>query len=162
MQRAAVTAPPFSLGRLMATPAALALLASAGVSPAELLVRHQSGDWGEMPCEDARENELSVREGFRIISSYPVSEAGERTWTITEADTSSTCILLPSEYWTGGHVASSTVPNYALDTVRKPARDGSESRYLSRVKASLVVDVSQKNPPKADGMEAAFSQHSIA
>jgi hypothetical protein len=78
MQGAAVTAPLFSLGRIVATPAALALLASAGVSPAEHLVRHQSGDWGEVPAQDARENELSVREGFRIISSYPVGEASER------------------------------------------------------------------------------------
>ncbi len=62
--------------------------------------RHAGGDWGEVPPEDARENELSVHEGFRVLSSYPVgSEArGGRVWIITEADHSSTCLLLPSEY----------------------------------------------------------------
>ncbi len=89
--------PLFPLGRLVATPGALALIRHAGedLLPA-LLERHRSGDWGEVPAEDARENEFSVRHGFRIISSYRV--AGERLWLITEADRSATTILLPSEY----------------------------------------------------------------
>jgi len=37
--------PLFSLGQLVATPGTLALLADAGENPAELLVRHQEGDW---------------------------------------------------------------------------------------------------------------------
>jgi hypothetical protein len=93
-----VTAPLFSLGRLVATPAALALLADAGENPAVLLARHVSGDWGEVPAEDARENELSISEGYRIVSSYPIGSGGARVWIITEADRSSTCILLPEEY----------------------------------------------------------------
>ncbi len=88
----------FSLGRLVATPGALALLADAGENPAVLLDRHQTGDWGDVPPEDARENELFVREGFRIVSSYPVGSGGAKVWIITEADRSSTCILLPEEY----------------------------------------------------------------
>jgi hypothetical protein len=92
--------PLFDLGRVVATPGAMALLASAGESSARLLERHASGDWGEVPPEDARENERSLKYGFRILSAYPVgSEAGgERVWVITEADRSSTCLLLPSEY----------------------------------------------------------------
>ena len=93
-----MTAPLFSLGRAVATPAALALLAGAGENPGELLARHQSGDWGEVPPEDARENDFSVKHGFRILSSYAVGRAGERVWIITEADRSSTRILLPGEY----------------------------------------------------------------
>ena len=88
----------FPLGRLVATPGALALLkmsASEDLLPA-LLERHQSGDWGEVPPEDARENEFSVRHGFRIISSYQV--AGEKLWGITERDRSATTLLLLSEY----------------------------------------------------------------
>lgn len=88
----------FPLGWLVATPGALALLAGAGEDPAGLLARHVSGDWGEVPPEDARENELSVREGFRIVSSYPIGSDGVKVWFITEADRSSTCILLPEEY----------------------------------------------------------------
>jgi hypothetical protein len=88
----------FPLGQLVATPGALALLAGAGEDPAVLLARHVSGDWGEVPPEDARENEHSLREGFRIVSSYPVGGGGARVWLITEADRSLTCILLPEEY----------------------------------------------------------------
>ena len=88
----------FPLGQLIATPGALALLAGAGENPAVLLARHVSGDWGEVPPEDARENELSIREGFRIVSSYLVGSRGARVWLITEADRSTTCILLPEEY----------------------------------------------------------------
>jgi hypothetical protein len=79
----------------MAAPEALALLADAGVNPAELLARHQDGDWGEVPPEEACENELSVLRAFRILSSYQVGEGSERVWIITEADRSSTGILLP-------------------------------------------------------------------
>lgn len=84
------------LGRVVATPGALEALAASGVSPTDLLSRHQSGDWSEVPPEDAHENERSVRDGYRILSSYPVGE--ERIWIITEADRSSTCMLLPEEY----------------------------------------------------------------
>jgi hypothetical protein len=49
-----------------------------------------------VPPEDARENEVSVRYGFRVLSSYRV--AGERLWIITEANRSATTLLLPSEY----------------------------------------------------------------
>src|SRR5207248_923849 len=61
--------PLFALGRTVATPGALDALASAGVHPAELLARHQRGDWGELSDEDRRENDFSVSRGFRILSS---------------------------------------------------------------------------------------------
>jgi hypothetical protein len=32
------------------------------------------------------------------MSSYPLNERGEKLWVITEADRSSTCLLLPEEY----------------------------------------------------------------
>lgn len=91
-------APRFPLGRVVATPGALEALDAYGGSPALLLARHQSGDWGEVPSEDARENELSVERGYRVVSSYAVGEDGAKVWIITEADRSSTCILLPEEY----------------------------------------------------------------
>jgi hypothetical protein len=91
-------APLFDLGRVVATPGAMTLLVSAGERTARLLERHASGDWGEVPPEDARENERSLKYGWRLMSSYPVGDGGERVWVITEADRSSTCLLLPSEY----------------------------------------------------------------
>lgn len=84
------------LGRICATPGALALLAEAGVAPAELLSRHAAGDSGDIPAEDATENRLSIEQGFRVMSSYDVG--WQRIWIITEADRSSTTLLLPSEY----------------------------------------------------------------
>lgn len=90
----------FPLGHIVATPGALETLEETGTDGVALIRRHVTGDWGEVPPCDARENGRSVRNGWRILSSYPVvSEAdGEKVWIITEADRSSTCILLPSEY----------------------------------------------------------------
>ena len=88
----------FDIGAVVATPGALALLASTGTNPTELLERHASGDWGKVPHEDAREDARSLKYGWRVLSSYPFGDAGEKVWIITEADRSSTCLLLPSEY----------------------------------------------------------------
>jgi hypothetical protein len=51
---------------------------------------------GDLDEEDKKENELSVREGFRILSAY--GKGDSRIWVITEADRSATTLLLPSEY----------------------------------------------------------------
>ncbi len=87
----------FTLGHVVATPGALAALEKAGQQPGDFLARHVSGDWGEVPPEDIEENEYSLQHGFRLLSAYHTS-AGEKLWVITEADRSSTCILLPEEY----------------------------------------------------------------
>jgi len=89
----------FPLGATHITPGALELLTAAGIAPIALLARHVAGDWGTVPPEDARENALSLRAGFRILSSYPVGDdPAARVWIITEADRSATLLLLPSEY----------------------------------------------------------------
>jgi hypothetical protein len=86
------------LGRVVATPGALAALANAGVHPYALLRRHQSGDWGSLSVPDQRVNDRAARHGDeRILSAYPLP-TGIRVWVITEADRSSTCLLLPEEY----------------------------------------------------------------
>ena len=64
---------------------------------AEFLHRHVVGDWGDLDGDDRAENELSVQEGFRILSAYHLRN-GTKIWVITEADRSSTTILLPEEY----------------------------------------------------------------
>lgn len=87
----------FPLGRVVATPGALAALQAAGHNPYEFLFRHRQGDWGEVPEEDRQENELSLQEGFRVLSAYH-TRLGETLWFITEADRSVTTILLPHEY----------------------------------------------------------------
>ena len=89
------TNPLFPLGRVVATQGVIALDLPLDTILA-LLRRHQTGDWGDLDPQDVRENELSLREGFRLMSVYSVNET--RLWIITEADRSSTTILLPSEY----------------------------------------------------------------
>jgi hypothetical protein len=92
----AVNAIRFNLGHLVATPGALELLERLAVNEVELLQRHQRGDWGTVPAEDAIENENSIVNGNRILSSYQLGD--ERIWIITEADRSATTLLLPEEY----------------------------------------------------------------
>jgi hypothetical protein len=87
----------FDLGSLVSTPGALAALAKSGQTPLDFLSRHITGDWGDLEEEDRKENELSVKKGFRILSSYKTN-AGQKVWVITEADRSVTTLLLPEEY----------------------------------------------------------------
>ena len=94
--------PLFSLGVVVATPGALALLQKHGVSAATLLRRHQCGDWGDLSADDRAANDRAVRDGSRILSAYMVVD--EKIWVITEAVAGaglgrpSTCTLLPKEY----------------------------------------------------------------
>jgi hypothetical protein len=85
----------FPLGQVVATPGALAALDMLTI--AALLNRHENGDWGDVDAADAAENERSLLAGDRILSAYHTS-AGVKLWIITEADRSSTCVLLPEEY----------------------------------------------------------------
>jgi hypothetical protein len=89
--------PLFPLGRVVATPGALAALEAAGDPAAKFLARHARGDWGNVDTDDAKENDLSLREGFRILSAYQTAD-GTGLWIITEADRSATTLLLPDEY----------------------------------------------------------------
>jgi hypothetical protein len=89
--------PLFNLGYITATPRSLSTLEDAGILPQALLLRHQTGDWGDLDNEDKSTNDRSVNTGGRILSSYKV-KPGVPVWVITEWDRSSTTILLPSEY----------------------------------------------------------------
>ena len=87
---------PLPLGRVVATPGALKLLKEAGGHPFDFLARHATGDWGDHCAFDRRQNEIALRDGYRVLSSYPVGR--ECVWIITEAYRSITTILLPEEY----------------------------------------------------------------
>ena len=85
----------FNLGRMLITPNAMRNL-----DPGDVLIcltRHASRDWGEVSATDAAENDLSLREGFRLLSAYR-DRHGIKIWIITEADRSATIILLPVDY----------------------------------------------------------------
>jgi len=87
----------FELGHIVATPGALDLLDRTGTNSLDLLHRHQHGDWGIVPPEDAEENVFAIEFRSRILSSYCLND-NERLWIITEADRSVTTLLLPEEY----------------------------------------------------------------
>ncbi len=97
MSTSTTTSASFYLGRVFSTPGAMEALAESNQHPLEFLQRHASGDWGEVCDEDKSENEISVREGFRILSGYSTTR-GTKLWVETSADRSSTTILLPEEY----------------------------------------------------------------
>ena len=86
----------FPLGRVVSTHGALELLARYGKSPAEYLKRHHAGDWGDLDDSDKHENERALKSGARLFSAYAVSPLNT-LWIITEADRSSTCVILPEE-----------------------------------------------------------------
>lgn len=102
-------APPlFQCGQVVSTPGAIEALNEAHgnrwrIAAGYLIARHRCGDWGEVCKEDANANDQALRHGARIISCYHLPAripggSSERIWIITEADRSSTTILLPSEY----------------------------------------------------------------
>jgi len=85
--------PRFPLGRIFATPGALAL----NVDLAAYLRRHHCGDWGDELCaEDKQANEDALHYGTRLLSRF--STPAGSIYVITEANRASTTILLPSEY----------------------------------------------------------------
>jgi len=59
--------------------------------------RHLNGDWGDLCAEDKAENELSLKQGFRLLSAYE-KEGLPKIWVITESDRSATTVLFPDDY----------------------------------------------------------------
>ena len=70
------------LGQIVGTPGAVNALNESEQNHFELLHRHVPGDWGDLEDEDKKENELSVKEGFRILSAYSL-ETDVKVWIIT-------------------------------------------------------------------------------
>jgi len=100
--------PKFKLGQMViATPGAAEAMQKAHQSPAEFISRHAAGDWGDLCAEDKKLNDAAIAHENtantdndmrgRVLSAYH-TKLGEKIWVITEADRSSTCLLLPSEY----------------------------------------------------------------
>ncbi len=89
---------PLSLGRVVATPAALAAIEESDSTLLPYLVRHSAGDWGNVSAADASANNQALIDGTRVLSSYTLRDGKTRIWIITEAGRASTTILLPEEY----------------------------------------------------------------
>ena len=89
----------FPLGDLVVTTNAAAKLNA--IDAFELLVRHESGDWGEVCEEDRETNEHALKDASRLFSVY--EREGEnkcrvRFYVITEWNREATTILLPEDY----------------------------------------------------------------
>jgi hypothetical protein len=85
------------LGQLLLTPGASDALLAAAQLPAEFLLRHQHGDWGDLCAEDRQANERALRLDGRLLSSYR-TRLDAKLWIITDGDRSATTVLLPDEY----------------------------------------------------------------
>jgi hypothetical protein len=79
-----MSAPLFSLGSVYATPGALTLLAARGMDAQALLMRHQTGDWGDLDPHDQAMNQQALASGDRILSRY-VAPDDTPLYVITEA-----------------------------------------------------------------------------
>ena len=88
---------PFPLGQVVATPGALAALASTGEPASKFLRRHAHGDWGTVDAHDWKANDDALSLGNRLVSAYKLLD-GTVLWIISEADRSATTLLLPHEY----------------------------------------------------------------
>ena len=108
--------PKFNLGKIVATPGALA-----ACSPARLnicLYLHARGDWGDISAEDKALNDQALVDRERVLSAYvrvlsayaidtskPIKDGENCLWIITEWKLhanglllSETTLLLPDEY----------------------------------------------------------------
>lgn len=88
----------FPPGRIVLTPGAMERLQeNEETCFIDYLIRHLSGDWGEIDAHDHKVNEQALLSGYRLLSSYTLP-GGKTLWIITEADRSATTALTPEEY----------------------------------------------------------------
>ena len=90
----AIARPKFPLGQIVITANAQSILDPADIQQG--LSRHARGDWGDVCPEDSKLNELSLKDGSRLLSVY--RSGVNRFWIITEADRSVTTVLMPEDY----------------------------------------------------------------
>lgn len=85
------------VGLIDVTAGAQAALEEAGQTADEFIMRHANGDWGELGTGVLKDNQVSLKEGFRIFSAYYLN-TGVKIQIFTEEDRSFTKILLPEEF----------------------------------------------------------------
>ena len=86
--------PRFPLGRVRMSKKARESLTYADALNG--LRSHAIGEWGLLSDDEWWENELSLRQGYQLMSIHLASN-GNRFWIVTEADRSLTTIRLPTE-----------------------------------------------------------------
>ena len=88
--------PLFHPGIVVTTPGVMEKISDMELSLA--LSRHLQGDWGDVSLKDQKDNDAALFLHGRIISAYCTKGDSVKFWIITEADRSSTTVLLPDEY----------------------------------------------------------------
>ncbi|CAJ3074062.1 hypothetical protein [Burkholderia pseudomallei] len=83
--------PLFHPGKLLVSHAALAALRVNGVPVVSVMLRHVAGDWGVVPEDDKRQNDVSIATGLRLISIYRLPDQ-TRVLVITEWNRAHTTI----------------------------------------------------------------------
>lgn len=91
----------FELGRTVMTRTVARLSEISDLNPEYFLLLHNLEFWDDMSEEDRNANILAIKNGGRIFSCFKLDKrhfGTEKLYVITEADRSSTTILLPEEY----------------------------------------------------------------
>ncbi|MCM5680581.1 hypothetical protein M8A51_13695 [Schlegelella sp. S2-27] len=84
----------FDAGFVIRTPAAMAALVAARTTESQLMQRHQSGDFGELPWGDEQANWRALRSGGALQSIYTLgSGARVRIVTLPELRTTTLDLL---------------------------------------------------------------------
>ena len=89
------TSARFDLGELVITKTAASAL-----RPKEVLIallRHRTGDWGDVCDEDRQANDKALEDGTRLFSVYTGGD-DTRFYVITEWNREATTVLLPEDY----------------------------------------------------------------
>ncbi len=89
----AVRAKKFKTGEIVITPPASAALDASGLSASELVLRHQSGDWGEVSDVLRGINDRGIAEQFSLQSIYTIASFG-RLVVVTNRERTLTTIHL--------------------------------------------------------------------
>jgi len=87
----------FPLGRIVATKGVLDILEMTKESLTDLLVRHQSGKWGQVDEQERQVNDWAADNGMPVVSVYRL-KTGTSICIITEDDRRTTRVQTTSEW----------------------------------------------------------------
>lgn len=83
----------FSLGKVIINPSVESRVQDGSLNAELFLERHAQGDWGEVPPDRRRANDLGVTHRDLVFSRY-VLDQSSRLYVITDAERSSTSLWL--------------------------------------------------------------------
>ncbi|WP_334188934.1 hypothetical protein [Noviherbaspirillum sp.] len=87
----------FALGKIVITAGCKTHMKSINEQPLMYLMRHVSGDWGDLGRDDTQANEQAINRPIRILSRYTLSDWSS-IYIITESDRSYTTIMFCDDY----------------------------------------------------------------